>query len=123
MTANNTVILIGNLGDAPQPFTDRNGKISYRLLIATTDSYKDEMGEHQKPAVWHTVFLFALGVQKHAAIFSKGHRVKITGSLSYQEKKAIDAAGNDLIFREAIIIASRIEPAPLLTKEKDAAEW
>jgi single-strand DNA-binding protein len=116
--ANNTVTLVGNLADAPQPFTDKNGKISYRLRLATTDSYKDESGAwKQKEAVWHTVFLFALGVQKHAAIYGKGHRVKIIASLSYQDKKAVDEDGEPRTFREAILIASRIEPAPLTPKD------
>lgn len=118
MTANNTVTLIGNLADAAQPFTDRNGKITYYIRLATTDSYKNDAGEWQKKApVWHTVFLFSLKVQKFAALYGKGHRVKITASLSYQDKKAFDAAGKECLFREAVLIANRIDPAPTIPKE------
>lgn len=120
--ANSIVTLIGNLSDAPQPFTDKNGKISYRLSIATTDSYKDDAGEwREKKPVWHNVFLFALGVQKHAAPFGKGHRVKITATLDYQDKKAFDADGKTLVFREAMLVATRIEGAPLTAKSAEEA--
>lgn len=117
MATNNTITLIGNLGSEADAFTSKNGKAFRRLSIATTDSFKDESGVwQQKDAVWHSVFVFGLEAQKHADYYFKGQRVRITGSLAYIEKEGFDEDGQRRSFREAVIMARRIEPAPLPKK-------
>lgn len=117
MANNNTITLIGNLGSEAEAFTSKNGKAFRRLSIATTDSFKDESGTwQQKDAVWHSVFIFGKEAQKHADFYLKGQRVKIIGSLSYIEKEGFSDNGEPRTFREAVILAHHIEPAPLPKK-------
>lgn len=116
MANNNTVILIGNLGEDPKTYTKSEGTY-IRLSIATTDSYKDQntgAWMNRKP-VWHTVFVSSSKVQELALKYKKGDRVKITGSLSYRTIKATDK-GHQQTFTQATIAASHIEDAALQKK-------
>ncbi|MEM8614153.1 MAG: single-stranded DNA-binding protein [Cyanobacteria bacterium P01_H01_bin.105] len=118
ITTNNTVILIGNLGEDPKTHV-KNGNIFVRLSLATTDRYKDaETGAwmSRKP-IWHTVFINSKTVQEYALRFQKGDRIKITGSLSYR-KRTVSAKGYAQTFTEASIAASRIEDASLSRSPK-----
>lgn len=123
IATNNTIILIGNLGEDPKTHI-RNGNIFVRLSLATTDSYKNaETGAWMKrKPVWHTVFINSKTVQKYALRFRKGDRIKVTGSLSYR-KTTVSAKGYAQTFTEVSIAASRIEDAGLSvtpSTQKDA---
>ncbi|MEL6821475.1 MAG: single-stranded DNA-binding protein [Calditrichota bacterium] len=123
MANNNTVILIGNLGEDPKTY--HNDKGNYVVIrLATTDSYKDEdLGAYvNKEPVWHSVFAFGSNVQGYARNFKKGDRIKITGSLSYRKHQLVDQDGVVQYFTEASITASRVERADLPKKAPNAAQ-
>ena len=113
MANNNTVILIGNLGEDPKQYT-KNGKSFIRLSLATTDSYKSKStgAWMKRKPVWHTVFVSFQNLQETALGFKKGDRIKITGSLSYRRIEAT-AKGHSATFTEASIAARKLEAAPL----------
>lgn len=117
MAHNNHVELTGNIGSDPAVHTDRKGREFLRLTVATTDSYKEETTGQwvDREAVWHTCFAFSEGAKQYAAMYKKGMRVKITGSLSYRENE-FEQAGETKRLRDAIISIRRIEPAPLPRK-------
>jgi len=122
MANNNTVTLIGNLGEDPKSYTKDKG--SYvRLSIATTDSYKDKStgAWMKRKPVWHTVFVNFEKLQQEALQYKKGDRVKITGSLSYRRIKASDK-GHEQTFTQATIAANSIKAATLPKKASDEAE-
>ena len=108
MATNNTVTLIGNLGQDPQVI-DNDGQNFVALSLCTRDSYKDGDEWKDKAPVWHKVLVFGRIAQEHAKGQKKGNRVKITGSLSYRPVKG--ANGYDI--NEATIIGRQIELAPL----------
>lgn len=121
MANNNTVTLIGNLGQDPE--THQAATASYvRLTLATTDSYKDEQSAtwQDRQSVWHTVFAFSPQVAGYARSYNKGDRVKVTGSLSYKTTEAF-VEGEKRLFTNASIIASRIEDARLPKSKNEAA--
>lgn len=121
MANNNTVTLIGNLGQDPESHT--TGTTSYvRLTLATTDSYKDEQSGTWKDrkSVWHTVFAFGPQVAGYARSYRKGDRVKVTGSPSYQTTEAF-IEGEKRLFTNASILANRIEDARLPRSKNGAA--
>ena len=120
--ANNTLILIGNLGQDPATYT-RDGKSFTRLSLATSNSYKDRKTgawKHGK-SIWHTVFINLEKAQEAAQQFKKGDRVKVTGSLSYRRVKVTDK-GHSATFNEASIAAYKIEAAPLKGKSNETRE-
>nr|WP_250565370.1 single-stranded DNA-binding protein [Adonisia turfae] len=122
IATNNTVILIGNLGDDPKTYV-KNGNIFVRLSLATTDSYKDaETGAWMKrKPIWHTVFINSKSVQEYALRFKKGDRIKVTASMSYR-RSTISAKGYAQTFTEAVITASRIEDASIPKAQNDAQD-
>lgn len=122
MANNNTLILIGNLGQDPATYT-RDGKPFTRLSIATTDSYKDRSTGtwKQRKPIWHTVFINLEKAQEAAQQFKKGDRVKLTGSLSYRRIKVTEK-GHSGTFTEASIAAYKIEAAPLAGKSEEAQQ-
>ena len=117
IATNNTVILVGNLGEDPKTYV-KNGNIFVRLSLATTERYKDDNGAwmNRKP-IWHTVFINSKIVQEYALQFNKGDRIQVTGSLSYRTK-IVSVKGYAQTFTEASIAASRIENASLSSSPK-----
>ena len=117
MAQNNQITLIGNLGSAPETYKGKNDKPFMRLSLCTTDSYKDEKsGEWiDTQPLWHTVFIYSPQVQSHAAYGNKGNRFEVQGKISYINKETV-VEGKSHKYREAVIIAQKITPAPLTKK-------
>ncbi len=110
MARNNTVTLIGNLGNEPHQFTSENGNRYIGLNICTTDSYQNESGEwvNTKPQ-WFFVSILGEKAQGYARNFRKGQRVKITGQLSSYQAPI----GNGNTEFRLSVIGRKIELAPL----------
>ncbi|NEZ61028.1 single-stranded DNA-binding protein [Leptolyngbyaceae cyanobacterium CCMR0081] len=121
MANNNTVILTGNLGQAPDVFKDKNGKPFVRLSLATTDSYKPEGSDEwqDQDTVWHTCFAYREAA-RYAKSFKKGERVKILGKIAYQQTETL-LEGEKRFFNNATITVRTIKDARL-RKKLDTAE-
>lgn len=121
MANSNTVILTGNLGQDPDTYKDKNGKIFVRLSIATTDSYKDEKaGQWQdQESIWHTCFAYGQAAE-YANSFKKGDRVKVLGKLAYQKTEAL-IEGEKRIFTNATITVRTIKDARLKKRLEQGA--
>lgn len=119
MALNNKVILIGNTGDDVRIINTEENNFA-TLSLATTDSYKDNEGNwHNKETIWHKVMAFSPKMIETLKSFKKGTRLQITGSLSYREFEIHGNDGNLIKKREAAVIATKVEQAPLV--KKDAA--
>jgi len=121
MANNNTVILVGNMGDEAQVIETEDRTFA-AVSLATTDSYKDESGEWQQAAtVWHNVLAFNPKVIASLKNLKKGARLELTGSLSYRPRKVTthdnDGVVKEFDIMEASIIAHKIELAPLVKKQ------
>ena len=79
----NKVILIGNLGSAPDVRTMQSGDKIVNLSIATGESWKDKnTGERKERTEWHRVVIFNQGIAKIAEQYlKKGSKVYIEGQL------------------------------------------
>lgn len=117
---NNTVTLIGNLGSEARLIQPESGKAFAAVNLATTSSYKDESGQwvHQE-TIWHNILVFSPAVIGHFKNLKSGSRIKVTGSLSYRPFETMGEDGKPVTRREASIIATRIEMAPLVKKRQD----
>lgn len=122
MAINNTVILIGNMGSEARITESKEGKTFAALSLATKDSYQDEQGEWQeKETIWHNVLVFspiAIEVLKSLKV---GTRIKITGNLSYRPFEVM-IEGKPVTKKEASVIATKIEQAPLAKKTHKSTE-
>ncbi len=112
----NKVIIVGNLGAAPEGRTSTAGKLVVRLSIATSITWKDQhTGQLQERTEWHRVVLFERLGEIAQQYLQKGSKVYIEGRL--QTSKWQDDQGNDrytteIIAREMQMLDSRREVGP-----------
>lgn len=118
MANNNRVELNGNLGQDAKTI-ESNGKKFISLSLATTDSYKDEVGNwHDKETLWHEVLVFRPAAIQFAKDLKKGDRVEVVGSLSYRPFK--DEQGYTR--HQANIIAGYVQKVTFEKKDKSEDE-
>lgn len=114
---NNTVTLVGNLGSQAKLIEREGSKTFAAVSLATSDSYKDESGQWvQNESIWHNILIFSPAVISHLKNLKSGSRIKVTGSLSYRTFETQGEDGKSITRREASIIATKVEMAPLFKK-------
>ncbi|PKI12718.1 single-stranded DNA-binding protein [Colwellia sp. 12G3] len=90
----NKVILIGNLGQAPELKKLANGNAMANLSIATSESWKDKnTGQLREKTEWHRVVMFGYLADIVGKYLTKGSKVYVEGRL--QTRKWQDASGYD----------------------------
>lgn len=80
----NQITLIGNLGNDAEVQAD--GKL-LKLSVATSNNYKNKMGEWVNSTEWHSVKLWHDKAQEMASRFTKGSRVLVLGSIATFETR------------------------------------
>lgn len=89
----NKVTLIGRLGVEPEVKQVNNGGNLCKLVIATSESWKDKTtGDKQERTEWHRVTFFGKLADIAASYLSKGSKVYVEGSL--RSEKYTDKDGN-----------------------------
>ena len=103
MSSLNKVMIIGNLGAAPELRTFGNGGRVCNLRIATSEAWKDKStGERREKTEWHTVAIFSEGLVKICEQYlKKGSKVYVEGQL--QTRKWQDQSGNDRYSTEVVL--------------------
>lgn len=91
----NKVILIGNLGGAPEIRSFTNGGKVCNLRIATSETWKDKStGDRRERTEWHSVAIFNENLARLAEQYlRKGSKVYIEGKM--QTRKWQDQSGQD----------------------------
>ena len=91
----NKVILVGNLGNAPDVKFTAGGAQITSISIATSESWKDKnSGQTQEKTEWHKVVFFGKLAEITGTYLKKGSQVYVEGKLKtdkYQDK----ATGKD----------------------------
>jgi len=101
----NRVILVGNLGAAPEVNTTQNGHTMMRLSVATTERIKVQ-GQWDKKTEWHRVTVFgthAEGLDK--CDIDKGTKVAVEGRLETRRWETQDGQKRSAVN----IIADKVE--------------
>lgn len=94
MSSVNKVILIGNLGAAPESRFLPDGSQVCNLRMATTDKWRDKIsGEMREATEWHRVVLYRKLAEIANKYLKKGSSVYVEGSLRNRTWK--DREGND----------------------------
>ena len=88
----NKVILIGNLGKAPETRTLESGVVMSRFPIATSETYKNrKSGEKTSHTEWHNVVLWRGLAEVAEKYLNKGDKILIEGrirSRSWEDKES-----------------------------------
>ena len=85
----NKVILIGNVGQAPE-LKHVNETLYCIISVATNESYKDKDGNMQTKTEWHNVVLWKNQADFAVKYIKKGSKVGVEGKLrtrSWQDKE------------------------------------
>jgi single-strand DNA-binding protein len=92
MATVNKVILVGNLGRAPEIRHMPSGEAVCTLSVATSETWKDKTtGERKEATEWHKVVLFGRLAEVADQYLYKGASVYIEGSL--RTRKWTDKSG------------------------------
>ena len=99
----NKVILVGNLGAAPEIRDLPSGQKVANLRVATSEQWTDKSsGEKRERTEWHTVSVFNQNSVSFAESYlQKGSKVYIEGQL--QTRKWQDQSGQDRYSTEVVI--------------------
>ncbi|RDL15625.1 single-stranded DNA-binding protein [Serratia fonticola] len=97
----NKVILIGNLGQAPEIRYMPNGGAVANLSLATSETWRDKAtGEQKEKTEWHRVVLFGKLAEVAGEYLSKGSKVFIEGQLQtrkWQNEQGIDQYTTEIV--------------------------
>ena len=99
----NKVIVVGNLGAAPEIRQTKDGRPIANLSVATGESWKDKnTGERREKTEWHRVVIFNEGLANIAEQYlRKGSKVYLEGQL--QTRKWQDQNGQDKYTTEVVL--------------------
>lgn len=99
----NKVILVGNLGQAPEVRYMPNGGAVANLSLATSETWRDKAtGEPKEKTEWHRVVLFGKLAEVAGEYLNKGSKVYIEGQLQtrkWQNEQGIDQYTTEIVVK------------------------
>jgi len=117
----NKVILIGNLGKAPELRTLESGNAFCKFSLATNESYKDKSGEWQTITEWHNIILWGASAERADRQLQRGSMVYVEGKLTNRSYQ--DSDGNTKYITEVRATTYRLlEKAPANNEESELAD-
>ena len=94
MAGINKVIIVGNLGNAPEIRTMPNGEVVANITVATSESWNDKnTGERREVTEWHRIVFYRRQAEICGQYLQKGSQVYIEGRL--KTRKWQDNNGQD----------------------------
>ncbi|HDL1114127.1 TPA: single-stranded DNA-binding protein [Mannheimia haemolytica] len=106
MSGVNKVIIVGNLGNAPEVRTMPNGEQVANISVATSESWTDKnTGEKRENTEWHRIVFYRRQAEICRQYLKKGSKVYVEGKL--KTRKWQDQNGQDRWTTE--IIADQLQ--------------
>lgn len=100
MAGINKVILIGNLGKAPELRAMPSGDAVANTSLATSESWKDKNGEKQERIEWHNLVFFGKLAEVAGQYLKKGSKIYVEGKIrtdKYQGENGEDRYATKII--------------------------
>ena len=107
---NNTVNLIGNLGQDVNLVTFNTGNIKANTSLATTTYYKNTKGELQKETQWHNIIAWGIQAEMMTKALQKGSMVAVKGHLQYrdyQDKNDKTVKVTEIVVADFIVVNNK----------------
>lgn len=102
MSANNSIRLIGNLGDDPKVHTTQDGREFVTFSLATNFYWKDKVtGEKRSRTEWHNCVQYGQRAQVIKTYVKKGSALAIEGELRYNT-----FTKNDVTIKSAVVVVN-----------------
>ncbi len=103
----NRVLLIGNLGAAPEVKTLASGLVA-NLRIATTESWTDRnTNERKESTEWHNVVIYGPLADVVGKYTTKGSKIYVEGKLKtrkYQDQQGVDRYVTEIVGTEVLLL-------------------
>ena len=107
----NKVILIGNLGNAPEVRYTPSGSAVATVSLATSETWRDKQsGELQDRTEWHRVVFFNRLAEIVGEYLHKGSKIYVEGALrtrKWQDKTGMERYTTEIIANEMHMLDSR----------------
>jgi len=106
----NKVILVGNLGRAPEARRTSNGKLAVKLRVATNRRWKDDAGVVHDVVEWHTVKVFGTQAEHCERYLERGRSVLVEGRLhtySWDDDRKEKRSATEVVANSVQFIGTR----------------
>lgn len=107
MASVNKIFLLGNVGKDPDVRYFDNGRAVANLTLATSESYKNKMGEKIEKTEWHQVVFWSPLAEIVEKYVKKGTQIHVEGkatSRSYTDKEGNKRYVNEVEARELVLL-------------------
>jgi single-strand DNA-binding protein len=91
-TIRNKVLLIGNLGNAPEIRNTESGRKMARFSVATNEKYLNSKGEKVTETQWHNLIAWGKVAEIVEKYLAKGREIAVEGRLinrNYTDKAGV----------------------------------
>ena len=116
----NKVILVGNLGKDPEVRHLDNNRAVANFSIATSENYKNKLGEKVTNTEWHNVVFWSPLAEIAEKYLQKGKQVYIEGKMvtrSYEDKEGQTKYVTEVVGRNLVMLGSKDAATPMSTPE------
>ena len=106
----NKVILVGNLGRAPEVRNLPSGEAVASVALATSNKYKNRNGEMVDENEWHNVTFFGRLAEIVGQYLKKGSSIYVEGRIKtekYTDKNGVEKYATKIIAGEMKMLGSR----------------
>ena len=107
----NRVMIIGNLGQAPEVRFMPNGSAVANFTIATSESWKDKQtGEQKEKTEWHRIVMYQRLAEIAGEYLQKGSKVYVEGKLQtrkWTNQQGADQYTTEIVANEMQMLDSR----------------
>lgn len=98
----NKVLLLGNVGKAPEIASTNGGTLVAKLSLATSERFKDKQGEWQERTEWHNLVAYARGAEILRDYVHKGSKLYVEGRLTTRSWD--DKESGKKIYRTEVVV-------------------
>lgn len=109
----NRVLLIGNLGNAPEVKNTESGKKLAKFSVATNEVYNNSQGEKVKETQWHNLVAWGKTAEIAEKHLQKGTEVAIEGKLitrNYNDKEGNKKYVTEIMVHELMTFGGKEKP-------------
>lgn len=85
MASVNKVIIVGNLGSAPEVRYTQSGQAVSNFSVATSDRWTDKDGNRQQRTEWHRIVVWGKQAENCGKYLKKGRSVYIEGRIQTRD--------------------------------------
>jgi len=119
----NKVILVGNVGNAPEAKFTPSGVAVTKFTLATNEKYKDKSGEWVDKTEWHSITVWAKLAEIVTQYVTKGSKLYVEGKLvteSWEDKQSGEKKyRTGVVANEIILLDSKQQATQPTTDESE----